>query len=128
MNAKALNILMVDDEWPDAASIKVVLKDMGCVVDELHDGEVALARLTEWPGHYHILIVDNSMKRISGLELLEQLNGKPFKGKVIVMSGYLTLELDVKYRSLGADKIIRKPFELAELCRAVEELRPLAAT
>ena len=38
-----------------------------------------------------------------------------FHGKIIVLSGYLTPELDAKYRALGVDRVIRKPFNADEL-------------
>ena len=86
-----MNILVVDDEWSVAASVEAVLKRVGHVVDVLHDSADALARLMEWPDHYHVLITDHDMRRISGIELLEQLEGKLFGGKIVVMSGSMTM-------------------------------------
>lgn len=128
MNAGSLNILAVDDEKSITASIRFVLKRQGHTVDAVSDGADALARLAELPGHYDILITDHAMCKVSGLELLTLLPVNTFKGKIVVLSGYLTLELEAKYRSLGAHRIIRKPFELDELRQAVEELRPLQQT
>jgi two-component system OmpR family response regulator len=119
-----MNILVVDDEWSVAASVKAVLKGMGHVVDVLHHGGDALARLIEWPDHYHVLITDHDMRRISGIELLEQLEGKLFGGKIVVMSGSMTDELAAQYRTLGAHKILTKPFHMSELHQAVEEVQP----
>ena len=94
----------------------------------VHDGEDALARLKELPNHYHILITDHLMKRVSGLEFLVKLPVNVFKGRIIVLSGYFSLDLDAKYRALKVDRIMRKPFELDDLRRTVEELRPLPLT
>ena len=128
MNSGGLNILVVDDELPITESIRVILQNAGHSVDVVYDGEDALARLTELPDHYHILITDHMMKRVSGLEFLVELPVNVFKGRIIVLSGYLTPELDAKYRALGVDRIMRKPFNADELCQAVEELRPVSAT
>jgi len=117
-----LNILVVDDEKAVTSSVRVVLKALGHVVDVLHDGDEALEMLLESPDQYQILITDHHMCRLSGLQLLQGLQGGAFKGKVAVLSGYLTADLESQYRSLGADKILRKPFELDELRNAVEEL------
>ena len=118
-----MNILVVDDEWSVTASVKEVLKGMGHVVDVLHDGADALARLIEWPHHYHVLITDHQMKKVSGIELLEQFEGKLFGGKIVVMSGSLTEDLEAKYLSLGAHKILKKPFGVSELRQAVAEVQ-----
>jgi len=123
-----MNILVVDDDSANIVSIKVVLKSMGHTVEVLKDGADALTRLTEQPDHYHILITDHAMCNVSGQELLAQLKSTAFKGRIIVLSGYMTLELEAKYRELGADKIIRKPFDLDEMRNAVEELRSLPAS
>jgi len=128
MSSGAMNILVVDDDSANIVSIKVVLKSMGHTVEVLKDGADALTRLTEQPDHYHILITDHAMCNVSGQELLAQLKSTAFKGRIIVLSGYMTLELEAKYRELGADKIIRKPFDLDEMRNAVEELRSLPAS
>lgn len=117
-----MNILIVDDEKSVTASIEMVLKRSGHMVDVLYDGDDALARLEELPAKYEVLITDHFMRRLSGLQLLQGLRGKPFKGRIIVLSGYLTNALEAEYRSLGAQRIIRKPFDLHELRTAVGEL------
>ena len=65
------------------------------------------------------------MPKVSGLEFLVKLPLNTFKGKIIVLSAYLTPELEVALRSLGAEGIMPKHFDVNELRKAVEELRPL---
>jgi two-component system chemotaxis response regulator CheY len=124
---EGLNILAVDDEPQITDLIRVILQNAGHSVDVLHDGGEALARLTELPGHYHLLITDHVMRKVSGLEFLVQLPMNVFKGRIIVLTGNLTPELDAKYRALGVDRIMRKPFNADELRQTVEELRPAPA-
>jgi len=119
-----LNILSVDDEKAVTTTIKVLLKQSGHSVDVLHDGQEALSRLTDRPDHYDILIVDHFMPKVLGLELLIQLPINVFKGRIIVLSAHLTQELEAQYLALGADKIMRKPFDVDELRHAVEVLGP----
>jgi len=119
-----LNILVIDDEETVCAALKVVFKCVGHAVDAVYDGEQALSRLRELPHHYQILVMDHFMKKISGLEFMVNLPVNTFKGKIIVLSGYLTPELEAKYRALGADRIMRKPFDADELRKAIEELSP----
>jgi|ERR1700677_2696836 len=119
---KHFNILVADDEKPVTTSVSFVLKRVGHTVDVVFDGVDALARIGENPAHYHILITDHLMLKMSGLELLVKLRKTPFKGKVIVLSGNLTAQLEEEYAKLGANKFIHKPFEIAELREAVEEL------
>ena len=124
MLSKVSNILIVDDEKAVAASIKAALKGMGHAADVIHDGGDALTRITKSPGHYDILITDHLMRTVSGLEFLIQLPVNTFKGKIIVLSAYLTPELESKYRALGVGTMIRKPFDVDELRKAVGASQP----
>ncbi len=123
-----LNILVVDDEASATISIGLALKSKGHSVDDLHRATEALERLTQFPDHYHILITDHLMPGMTGLDLLKQLKQTAFKGKIIVISAYLTRELEGQYTALGVDKIMQKPFVLDELRMAVEEFRPSSVT
>ena len=122
-----MNILVVDDELPITSSIKAVLKKSGHAVDSVCNGAEALTRLAELPNHYHILIVDHAMPKVLGLELMVHLPVNTFSGGIIVLSGFLTPELEAKYLALGADRIMQKPFDVHELRKAIEELGPLPA-
>jgi two-component system response regulator YesN len=123
-----LNILAIDDEEVVTELINALFQRMGHSVDQLHNAQDALSRIKNSPDHYDILITDHLMHKVTGLELLSQLPKNSFKGKIIVISGYMTNELENEYRALGASKIIRKPFNIDELRKAVEELKPGTAT
>ncbi len=124
MKIKGLNVLVVDDERSVAASVKAVLKNSGHIVDVLHDGEDALIRLTESPEHYHILITDHFNAQCFWTELLKQLHGKSFKGKILVLSGYLTLELEEQYRVYGVHKIYESPLNWMNCAKLSKPMRP----
>jgi len=119
---KILNILVVDDEPSTVISVAAVLKRCGHIVEGVPDGEDALTRLSENLHRYHIVITDHAMEKVTGLELLTALRATAFRGKVVVLSAYLTYDLKLSYHALGVDRLIPKPFELAELRTAVEEL------
>jgi CheY-like chemotaxis protein len=120
--SKQLNILLADDETSTTASVSHVLKRCGHLVDVVHDGEDAFLKLKQAPDRYQILITDHKMMRVSGVELLERLRKTDFCGKIVVLSGYLTRELDGAYRALGAHRLISKPFDLPELRGAIYDL------
>jgi len=119
---KGLNILVVDDEPSTVVSVAVVLKAHGHSVDGVPDGEDALVRLKDDLHRYQIIITDHAMEKVSGLELLTALRTTAFRGKVMVLSAHLTYDLKLSYHSLGVDRLISKPFDLAELREAVNEL------
>ncbi|MGB8354555.1 MAG: response regulator, partial [Chthoniobacteraceae bacterium] len=95
-------------------------------IDILNSPTTALERLTQYPGRYHVLITDHLMPGMTGLDLIKKAKQIPFKGKIIVISAFLTAALETQYTAQGADKIMQKPFVLDELRLAVEELRPVS--
>ena len=94
----------------------------GHTVDTVGDGGEALGRLKENPLRYHILITDHAMLQVSGLELLAEIRATDFRGKILILSANLTLDLMDSYQALGADRFIAKPFDLADLRKTVAEL------
>jgi len=118
-----LNILAVDDEKAVTTTIKVVLIRSGHSVDALNSGQEAMEKIKESPNQYQILITDHLMPGVTGIQLLHLLKPVAFKGKIIVLSAHLTLELKDNYTALGVDRIIDKPFDVDELRTAVEQLK-----
>lgn len=116
-----INILAVDDETSITTSVRLALKPLDGNVDVLADGLEAFDRIRERPAHYHVLILDHAMKKMSGLELLLALPLNSFPKGVILLSGCLTEDLKQKYTSLGVSKILEKPFDVEELRRIVLE-------
>lgn len=119
---KNLNILVVDDEESSVISVAFVLRHGGHTVDTAGNGNEALARLKEKALQYHILITDHAMPEVSGLQLMGRLRATGFRGKTVVLSAFLTRDLRESYQALGADCLISKPFDLADLRKAVENL------
>jgi|ERR1700677_15204 len=122
MAQKNLNILLADDEAEIALLISSVLQRTGHSVDVAADGSSALDLLKKNPGRYDLVITDSNMPSVSGIELIEHLRETGFPGKIILLSGYVTSELEDMYQSLNIDRIIQKPFAFAALNGAVKEL------
>jgi len=114
-----LNILVADDETSTTATVSIVLKRAGHHVDVVHDGSEALEVLKKAPDQYQVLITDHEMKTVSGLELVEKLHQTPFHGRIVVLSAYLSEDLESSYRTHGVNQFITKPFDLGELREAV---------
>jgi CheY-like chemotaxis protein len=118
MNAPPLHILLAEDERSVAFSISSALKPDGHKVEIVSDGEQALAKLTAEPGAFDLLITDNNMPRMTGIELVRRLRDTSFRGKILVLSAHLSPENCAAYEALRVDGMISKPFDLYYL-RAV---------
>src|ERR1700733_7017996 len=113
-----MNILLADDETSTTEPVSFVLRRSGHAVDVVHDGEEALSTLKQHPERYQILVTDHLMNKVSGLELVDKLRKTKFHGRIVVLSAFLTGELEASYRKFGAEKFISKPFDIADLRNA----------
>src|SRR5256714_9552085 len=118
MDSPPLNILLAEDERSVALSISFALNCDDHKIEIVNDGEAALARLSAEPRMFDLLITDNNMPRMTGVELVRRLRDTSFHGKILVLSAHLSAENRAAYDALGVDGMMSKPFDL-HLLRAV---------
>jgi DNA-binding response OmpR family regulator len=117
-----LNILAVEDETALAQLLALVLGGPNCKVATASNGERALAKIAAAKHPFDVVITDHLMPRVSGLELVRQLRGKNFGGKIVVLSAHLGQDNVAAYELLGVDMMISKPFDVDELRRTIDVL------
>ena len=122
MTTRSLSILVADDERHVATSISMALRGGGHRIETAEDGLQAFEMLRENTAGIDLLIADNTMPGLTGSELIAKLKEIGFRGKYMVLSAYLTPELEKIYRGLGVDYIVHKPFDLGALRGAVTEI------
>ncbi len=125
MEENNLKIMVIDDENIVGKRLKPALEKTGDTVETFEDGEKALARFDEQP--FDIVVTDIKMEKIDGIEVLEQILVKSSRTKVIIITGYATVEVAREALSKGAFDFIAKPFKPGDLReiikRASNELR-----
>ena len=126
MPEQPLKIMVIDDENIVGKRLKPALEKTGDIVETFEDGEKALARFNEDP--FDIVITDIRMEKIDGIEILERILATSGRTKVIIITGYATVETAREALSKGAFDFIAKPFKPSDLRavieRASKELRP----
>jgi DNA-binding NtrC family response regulator len=111
-------ILIVDDEADIRNSLKRRYQLKGYEVDTADQGGSALALLEQKP--YQVVISDIKMPGIDGIELLRRIRAEYPMTRVIIMTGYVTLENGLACLRHGADTCIFKPLEdLTEMDQAI---------
>jgi DNA-binding NtrC family response regulator len=108
-----LDVLLIDDEPIVGKRLKPALERVGCSVEIFTDPRVALARLEE--KDFDIVVADIRMQEIDGIEILERVTAKNSRTKVIMITGYATLEVAREAQAKGAFDFIAKPFKPADL-------------
>lgn len=120
---RSLNILVAEDETDISALVSTRLRNEGHTVVLANDGQEALERMAEkQPRHYDLLITDSNMPRVSGFELVGRMRKGGFSGKIIMASAFKTVDPEVVEQSNLVDRIVHKPYLMADLQVAVEEL------
>lgn len=122
MASQTLNILTVDDEMPVNYSIRTALSGPGRTLTAAKDGEDALVQIQASQPPFDLIIIDNNMPRINGLELMRRLRAIKFGGKIIILSAHLSHDVRRGYEAMNVDVMLSKPFDLRELRDAVEQV------
>ena len=86
-----LKILAVDDEPSIATSMHYIFARPRYELTSACDGDDALARLSAEPDPYDVIITDDKMPHLSGVELVRKLKERGFRGKIMVLSAYRTI-------------------------------------
>ena len=117
---KKFRILAVDDEPIIGESIAYVLEAPHRNIAVAKDGQEALALAAK--EKFDVIITDHRMPRSGGLELVRKLRQRNYRGKVVVLSAYLSPEHIGTYEELAVDEIVSKPFDSAELREVIAGL------
>jgi DNA-binding NtrC family response regulator len=111
-------LLIVDDEPDIRNSLLRRYKLKGYDVDTADGGESALALLERKP--FQVVISDIKMPGIDGIELLRRIRIEYPMTRVIMMTGFVTLENGLACLRHGADTCIFKPLsDLKEMDEAI---------
>lgn len=111
----ALKILAVDDEPSIATSMHFIFERPRYDLTSACDANDALAQLSADPAPFDVIITDNNMPHISGVELVRELRERSFRGKIMVLSAHLTAEIRAAYTQMKVDVILDKPFDIHDL-------------
>jgi CheY-like chemotaxis protein len=114
-------ILVADDEPAVALAIKSAVKYCGYPVHTVSNGEAAIAAVEAEPSRFSLVMSDHNMPGRGGLALVKALRACGFPGRVIILSAFLTKEIEGQYAALGVDQILTKPFNLDALRLALAQ-------
>ncbi|WP_194722489.1 response regulator [Noviherbaspirillum malthae] len=115
-----MRILLVEDHAELSRWISKALQDARLTVECAMDGADADALLHTQ--EYALVILDLTLPRMDGLEVLKRLRARGSKTPVLVLTARGGLSERVQGLNLGADDYLPKPFELAELEARVKAL------
>lgn len=118
-------ILVVDDDEQMREDISEMLSREGYTVTHVGSGEEALEKIKE--EHFDVILTDLIMPGIDGMEVLRQSKRIKPAVRVIMITGFGTIENAVEAMKEGASDYVSKPFKINEVQatvkRALEEAK-----
>lgn len=121
---KKVEILILDDEPIVGERLKAALQKDGLNVEIFIEPEKALMRLSDKP--FDIVVTDIRMDSMDGLQILEHVLKSSVSTKVIMITGFATIEVARESLAKGAFDFIAKPFKIKEIratiAKAVEAI------
>ena len=113
-------ILLVDDESNIRSLNADVLAGAGYHVDTADSGASGWKALQA--NHYDVLITDNTMPGVTGLDLIKKLRSADMTLAVILASGTVPAEELNRCPWLQVDALLPKPYSVAALLRTVDQV------
>jgi DNA-binding NtrC family response regulator len=109
----SVRVLVIDDETSICESCESVLKAEGYTCDVDGRAEDALRRLKGQP--YDIVMIDQNMPVVHGLDILAEVRQRSPATLPIMMTGSATMEASIRAMQAGAFEYLPKPFTATQL-------------
>jgi two-component system NtrC family response regulator len=119
--ADPFRILVVDDEPAQRELVGGFLRKHGFEVVEAGGGKEAVARFKQEA--FDLVLTDQRMPDLSGLEVLEAVRSTSPETAVVIITAYGTIETAVSAVKAGAADYLTKPLNLDDLLHRVHRVR-----
>ncbi|MCL5269718.1 MAG: response regulator [bacterium] len=113
-------ILILDDERIVCERLKPALEKIGFYVETFTESQAAVDRLAE--ATFDVLITDLKMRQPDGMEVMRFAKENYPAIKVIIITGYATVDNSCEAMRSGAEDFIAKPFKISKLLDLVVRL------
>ena len=116
-----MTILIVDDDEALAYFLKDSLEDAGHEAWMCNDPVESLGLIDERP--YDLLLLDNKMPGMSGMELFAEIRERGLSIPTIIMTAYGTTDTTIEAIKQGAFDYIEKPFDIDTLHTVLKKVK-----
>lgn len=115
-----LRILVAEDDFSMRQINTTMLQNSGYEVDGAEDGAAAWEALNAET--YDLLITDNNMPKVTGIELLKKLRAARMEMPVIMATGTIPTEEFTRYPWLQPAATLLKPYTCTEMLETVKKV------
>ena len=118
---RVYRILAVDNEPSVTTALRYVFDGPQYDITCVGNGADALSRL-DYSTPFDVIIVDQRMPKLTGVELVAEIRKRGIEGKIIVVSANLSNDVCEAYQRMDVSLMFSKPFDIRQLRSAVEQL------
>ncbi len=119
---EARKILAIDDNPSIRSSMQFIFPSPPYEMTAAEDVDEALVRLSASSDQYDVIIVDQKMPRLTGLDLVQEIRQRGITGKIMVLSAHLTPEIREAYEQMEVELLLDKPFDIHKLRSELDKL------
>jgi two-component system response regulator HydG len=119
MGTRTVNILIVDDEQRTCAYVAKILSRRGWHVDTALDGPHALDLAGKTK--YDAVVLDYRLPGMDGAEVCRRIREAQPEVRGVFLTGYPTIDTVYPAVAAGAERVLAKPVDPAELVHTLEE-------
>lgn len=112
-------ILLVDDDVQLSSSLADYLREKGCKIDKVATGLEAIEQAKA--EKIDVILLDMILPDMHGIDALKELKRISPSTKIIMITGFASVETAVAAVKKGADDYLAKPFEMEELHLAIRK-------
>lgn len=112
-------IMICDDEEGVRESLKLILSDFYDLI--VVDGGTQALHTLGNTKDVGLIFMDIKMPKVNGLDVLTEIKSKHPKTKIIMVTGYRSVETAAEATRLGASGYIVKPFKSEEILEVAKK-------
>jgi two-component system response regulator (stage 0 sporulation protein F) len=119
MDSKHVNILVVDDDEATRVYVAKILSLKNWQVDTAEDGLASLDLVQKKA--YDVVVLDYRMPGMDGVELCRRIRQIQPAVREVFLTGFPSIDTVYPAIEAGADHVLAKPVDPAELLQVLEE-------
>jgi signal transduction histidine kinase/CheY-like chemotaxis protein len=117
-------VLAVDDEPEVLAALEEMLASLGYEPAGFRDPQEALAAVRADPRRFDAMVSDEVMPQLTGTQLAVELRKLNPALPIVIASGYGGSGFEARALSAGVNRVLRKPYRMAEIAEALASFFP----
>ena len=118
MSKSGLDICIIDDEEVVCKRLYQFLSKEGHTVETFTDSSSAIDRIDQ--KQFDVVVTDIRMDNIDGMEVLDHVMKLGHTTKVVMITGYATIEIAREAQAKGAFDFISKPFRPKDIKEVID--------